>query len=166
MRKLSTRLNTCLRPELQSRAISEVREMLRQNGLPDDFMVKDRDNFPYEDWVALYRSGTIYRSRPIIWINSRMGEMLAERFEYLRQEALDYDIHRNLVDTLLHECGHAMADLIRFNFRYVGSPFAGKTFERDVCPDEEEFAETVFPNAVRAETVMEQPWYPYLGFKS
>lgn len=164
--QLSTRLDTRLRPELEIRAISDVRGLLRQNDLSDDFMVKSPDNFPYEDWVALYRSGTAYRSRPIIWINKRLGKMLAERFEYLCQEDLDYDIHRNLVYTLLHECGHATADLIRFHFRCVDSPFKGKVFERDVCPDEEAFAETVFPEAVRSRAAKSSPWYPYLCLES
>ena len=152
-------IDTQLTKEQIRSAVADVRGLLSQNGLDPAFTVKLRptDN---KRWVAQYRSGSAFRGRPIFWINPEMGKTLFDKFGsgYYNQRDFDYAIIRNLMDTLVHEYGHAVADVIKLNFRKAGSPFNGLNFGQEVNQDEEDFAEHEFSQVLFDKTFMKQPW--------
>ncbi len=135
---------------------------LAKNSLPTTVTVKVRDTD--KNWVGMYRSGTGIRRCPIFWIRSEFS-CLADQAEDAQwtQEELDREIEYQVLHTLVHEYGHYVAEIIRLNFRQVGSAYENHTFERNVMENEEEFAENVFWAAFTKGTIPDQPWYKYFN---
>ena len=86
------------------------------------------------DSLAVYRGGTAIFGNPIFWISDKFVET-AQAYHLE-----PCDVAENLLDTLCHEYGHALCDLLRIADRQRRTD----TYEEIVLEpyeDEEEFAE-------------------------
>jgi hypothetical protein len=130
-----------------AKAKATVLAVLARRGIDDDFTVKLRSPTKGE-WLALYRSGSQFKSGTIFWLNAK--------------HALD---QRELVLTLLHEYAHVIWELARES----SAPAMTRLFEDlndTFMDDEEEFAESFARAAVSAH---EAPWLTrvcaaYMGY--
>ena len=150
-----------LQPHHVDKAVEETKQLLRDNGLPDKFTVKIHPHPGKKNWLALYKTGSTARSRPIFWVNPQFGHHVDNAFGEYHSGKTDFekDLHGNLVDTLLHEYAHSMADSVRHHFgqRYLNHSDTGKLFQKEVAPDEEEFAEGMI-NHIKNAKVPTLPW--------
>ncbi len=84
--------------------------------------------------IAVYRDKSAIMGSPIFWISDKFVETA-------QSHALaPSDVVENLLDTLCHEYGHALCDLLRFHDRRNGA----NTYEEiilETYDDEEDFAE-------------------------
>jgi hypothetical protein len=108
---VDSRLNNFL-----DEAKQQFRTILKKNGL-DAFLpvIKVKEDPKKRNWLALYRSGSALKfsgpSNPIIWVNPDFIKICD------KQNILDPT--KPLLDTLLHEMWHGMADVIRLRSRYA-----------------------------------------------
>jgi hypothetical protein len=129
---------------LVEKASEEAGSLLRSNGLDSltNFQVKIKE-LKQDSWTALYRRGTEFMSRPIFWVNQDFQTIMIEVLnhdENTDQEAYEHDLFMNLVDTILHEIGHAIEDVILFKGRYLSK---NEEAQRLVGNDIEDFAENM-----------------------
>lgn len=143
------------------KARKEVKHLLRMNGLPTKYTLRVKELGP--DVIGMYRGGSVLRGNMIFWLSSNFSALSeeAERYQW-NQDSLSAEITTQIARTILHEYGHAVAELIRLSFRRVDSPYRGMTFEQDVCMDEEHFAESMFMRSVLNHTVEHQPWFKFI----
>jgi hypothetical protein len=59
--------------------------------------------------IAVYRSGTAIFGNPIFWISDRFVETMMEYPRLSPSDVVEW-----LLDTICHEYGHALCDLLRF----------------------------------------------------
>ena len=111
--------------------------ILKKNGLGSFFpVIKVKEDPKKRNWLALYRSGSALRSNPIIWVNPDFIK-ICDKHNVI-------DPTEPLLDTLLHELWHGMADVIRHRSRYVGSKYKNPVpDETDQGRGEEDAAELV-----------------------
>ena len=107
-------------------AIEDADGRLQRFGIVDRITIKFRTTLE-PGWLGQYRSLSQFKSGPIFWVNSNITE----------DNYPDHDVHRIIVDTILHEYGHVIWEFGRLRDQ--------KLYE--MCEavsdgDEEEFAET------------------------
>jgi hypothetical protein len=86
--------------------------------------------------IAVYRSGTAIFGNPIFWISDRFVETAME-FDGLSPS----DVVGCLLDTICHEYGHALCDLLRLGDRRNGTDNYRRLVLARYRRDEEVFAE-------------------------
>ena len=118
--KITVTAETVGLDELVTKETANLLDILRKNGI-SHFKPTIKIKTLKQDALALYRGGSALRS-PIFWVNATF-------LDYCDEYGID-DPETPLLDTLLHEMWHAMADLIRFRCRYAGEE------TKNICPDE------------------------------
>lgn len=89
----------------------------------------------HADSLAVYRSGSAIFGNPIFWISDRFVETMMEYPRLSPSDVVEW-----LLDTICHEYGHALCDLLQLGDRRNGTD----TYRRLVLArhrDEEVFAE-------------------------
>ena len=90
----------------------------------------------HADSLAVYRSGSAIFGNPIYWISDRFVETAME-FDRLRPS----DVVGCLLDTICHEHGHALCDLLQLEDRRNGTDNYRRLVLARHRGDEEVFAE-------------------------
>jgi hypothetical protein len=113
---------------LLKQALSETSVLLLAFDIDDSVTVKIK-NFKSDrkHALAVYRSGSQFRSVPIVWVNDSFVAMCEEQCE---------DPLKQLVLTLLHEYGHVIYEFARCRLPELHADIDA------VADDEEDFAET------------------------
>lgn len=105
---------------------------LKQVGISDKMIVKIKPfTGHYRHALALYRSGSQFRHLPVFWINERFDDIVKRVEKEMEEEGLPYNLElssmpsipldsdsynmedvilKHLVDSLLHEYGHVIAE--------------------------------------------------------
>lgn len=124
--------------------VPSIRHDLKHSGLLqlNDFCLKvvapERLNDP--DWLACYRSNSIYSSRPIFWVRSDFYNVVAKDIRKINRQygnsgrrSVECDVVDELYRTITHEVIHAILDLrsiypVLYKFVKLGA-------EEDFCED-------------------------------
>lgn len=120
-------------------------KILKEAGIEDGITVKVRPfTGEQEHWLALYRSLSQFRGRPVIWINENLDDVMEE---FGVPEDRRFDI---LVDDILHEYAHVIAEWGR-----KGNSRITELIQQ--WGTEEDFAEA-FVDAVKDHPYIEEPF--------
>jgi hypothetical protein len=115
----------CVKADLSvwlSEDAEKLEAILKKNGFEHFKPSLKVKTLKQKNWLALYRSGSAIRSRPIFWVGDNFIDWCDKHGIVNPTDPL--------LDTLLHEMWHAMADLIRFRCQYQGEN------HKNPCPEE------------------------------
>lgn len=115
-------------------------DKLLSYGIKDNFTIKVK-NLPNDNWVALYRGTSQYRSLPIFWVSPKLIE--------------DKD---EFIISLLHEYGHVIAEdaylydkeIFLLLHKYYPGSFYNRPWDEEKFA--EQFAQFIYGNSLKKKT--------------
>lgn len=102
--------------------ISIIKKTLTENGLSrlNDFRIKVVPPTKMKDpnWLACYRSNSIYNSAPIFWVRQDFYSVAVKEIQKINKiygssisRSIDSEIEEDFYKTMIHEVVHAICDL-------------------------------------------------------
>ncbi len=115
---------------------NELLNVLENSGIPESkalikFPKKSKNN-----WLGWYRNFSQFKSQPIIYIDVNQHEIaLREMGEFSEQ-----NLKKHIMDTMLHEYGHVIEEVVRLDATRTGDYAVQAKIEKEF-DDYEDFAE-------------------------